>query len=79
MSEVHDGPRTTPFSPLSFQGNVALSGLGEAGISPEMAGVVALVPGGACTGWGIAFQIGDGILAAGLPGCGGDTAGRKGL
>ncbi len=60
MPSVHDGPRTTLFTPLPFQGNVTLPGL--AGTSPEMAAALEHAPSGDCTGWGIPFRVEDVIV-----------------
>ncbi len=62
MIGVQDGPRTALFHPLTFQGNVALSDLAGAGLSPEMAAALEHAPAGECTGWGIPFQVEDVIV-----------------
>ena len=67
MPQVQDGPRTTRFAPLPFQGNIALADLPGDGISPQMAAALADAPTGECTGWGIPFRVGDVILLRGEP------------
>ncbi len=59
MPSIHDGPRSSRFTPLPLQGNVPLSELADVGISDEMSLVLKHAPSNSCTSWGIPFEIGD--------------------
>ena len=57
MVSVRDGPHSSHFSPLPFQGNVSLTELPERPISDEMRAALEHAPGGDCVSWGIPFKI----------------------
>ncbi len=59
MPSTQDGPSSTLFAPLSFEGNVSLSELAGIGISDEMSRALEYAPSGRCVAWGIPFEIGD--------------------
>jgi hypothetical protein len=59
MPSIKDGPSSSSFKPVSFKGNMALSGLRDFGVSGEMAQAAEHAPSGQCVGWGIPFEIGD--------------------
>ena len=46
---------------------MSLADLGNAGISPEMEAALEQTPFGDCTGWGIAFRVGDVVLIKDRP------------
>ena len=58
MPSIKDGPSSDLFSPLPFEGTVALSALPGVGISEEMSAALEHAPSGACVSWGIPFEIG---------------------
>lgn len=62
MSTIQDGPASALFSPVRFQGSTSLAGLAQQGISPEMSAAIQHAPSGACTAWGIPFQVEDVLL-----------------
>jgi hypothetical protein len=74
MSAIHDGPKSPHFTPLPFAGNASLSALGAtaatatpAGMTAEMAAALGHAPSGACTSWGIPFDIGDVAILSDRP------------
>ncbi len=67
MALTSDGPHTPHFAPVPINGNTALTELGTAGLSKDMAGAADLAPKGACVGWGLPFAIGDVALAKDAP------------
>ena len=67
MPSIHDGPASALFTPLALQGNASLPGLSERGLSADMAAALEHAPSGACTAWGIPFQIDEVILLTGQP------------
>ncbi len=64
MPSLHDGPSSHLFRPLALAGNARLPELAARGISDEMAAALADAPSGACTAWGIPFEIDDVVLLA---------------
>ena len=67
MPSIHDGPASALFTPLTLQGNASLPGLSGRGLSADMAAALEHAPSGACTAWGIPFQIDEVILLTGQP------------
>ncbi len=67
MPSIHDGPASALFTPLTLQGNASLPGLSGRGLSADMAAALEYAPSGACTAWGIPFQIDEVILLTGQP------------
>ena len=57
MPHKQDGPASPLFEALPFGGNVSFKALSKAEVSPVMQGSVAAAPRGACTAWGIPFEI----------------------
>jgi hypothetical protein len=66
-TNVQDGPVSPLFAPLALEGNVALSGLPDVGISEGMAAALEHVPSGDCVAWGIPFAIGDVVVMVDRP------------
>jgi len=64
---VRDGPASPGFSPVPLAGNLEFEGLATAGLSADMTGAVARAPRGACTSWGIPFQVGRPVLLKDRP------------
>jgi hypothetical protein len=62
MPGIQDGPTSSLFVPLAFEGNVAFAELAAVGISEEMANALEHAPSGACVAWGIPFDIGDAVV-----------------
>ena len=62
MSESHDGPRSALFDPIPIEGTTAFSELVEPLVSSQMAEAVETAPTGACTAWGISFDMGDKVI-----------------
>jgi hypothetical protein len=52
MHSVKDGPSSSHFRPVPFNGNVALSDLRDFGVSDEMAQAAEHAPNDQCVGWG---------------------------
>jgi hypothetical protein len=72
MSTIHDGPASSHFTPLPFQGNANLAALAGGatpppGMTAEMAAALPEAPGGSCVCWGIPFEIGDAVILADRP------------
>ena len=71
MSAVHDGPRSPHFAPLPLAGNANLPALAAmpapVGMTAGMAAALGSAPSGACTSWGIPFDIGDVVVLSGEP------------
>ena len=72
MSAIHDGPSSPHFMPLPLAGNANLPALAAAagaptGMTGEMAAALGHAPGGACTSWGIPFDIGDVVILSDKP------------
>jgi len=63
MKNLHDGPRTVLFQPVAIKGNTTLAGLGKIRFSKTLRDQSAHAPRGACTGWGIPFEIRKVVLA----------------
>ncbi len=59
MPSVVDGPSSARFTPLPFEGNMALSRLASTGISAEMSAALEYAPSGPCVCWGIPFEVGE--------------------
>jgi len=57
MPTIKDGPRSPHFHPLTLPGNITVAELPRLGVSSEMAAALPYAPCGACTSWGIPFQI----------------------
>ena len=57
MPHKHDGPASPLFEALPFGGNVSFKALSGAEVSPTMRAWAAAAPRGACTAWGIPFEI----------------------
>ena len=62
MPAMKDGPASALFSPVVLHGNARIENLAEAGLSAEMTAALAHAPSGACTAWGIPFEVGEIIL-----------------
>jgi hypothetical protein len=63
VSNFQDGPSSSRFSPLAFDGNATLESLKETtGISDRMIAAVEEAPRGACVSWGVPFEIRDVVL-----------------
>lgn len=62
MPAIKDGPGSTLFTPLRFEGNTTLRRVAGAGVSEEMAEVVGDAPSGECVGRGIPFVIEDVVV-----------------
>jgi hypothetical protein len=56
MPGVSDGPRTSLFSPVAIQGNVALSAMKAPRVGPPMADAAAHAASGECTGQGASIS-----------------------
>jgi hypothetical protein len=73
MSAIQDGPRSSHFHTLTFQGNADLTRLAlqpdsePFGISGEMAAALKHAPGGACVCWGVPFEISEVLILANHP------------
>jgi len=73
MPAIHDGPVSPHFTPLPLAGNANLSALAAgtaaapAGITAAMVAALGHAPVGACTSWGIPFDIGDVVILSGKP------------
>ena len=63
MKEMHDGPRTSRFRAVPLDGNETLKGLAKNKYAGSIREACAHAPRGACTGWGIPFDIGKVIVA----------------
>jgi hypothetical protein len=57
MAASVDGPRSTLFRPLPFDGGTRVEDLEAAGLSQEMTAAVEYAPTGACVCWGIPFDV----------------------
>ena len=62
MPAIKDGPASAHFTPVPLHGNARQEALAEAGLSAEMTAALAHAPGGACTAWGIPFEVGEIVL-----------------
>ncbi|MFL7868699.1 MAG: hypothetical protein AB8I58_07715, partial [Anaerolineales bacterium] len=62
MSSYQDGPFSSLFNPINFQGEPRLTALSNPGLSAEMVSAAEQAPSGNCVGWGIPFEIGDLII-----------------
>jgi hypothetical protein len=58
MPGIHDGPRSSRFSPIPIRGNTSVKGLSKKNVSALMQRHVPDAPSGSCTCWGIPFEIG---------------------
>ncbi len=67
MPSLRDGPHSPQFAPVPLRGNVELSALGRAGVSPEMVRHSRHAPAGAAVAWGIPFRIGRAVLVGDEP------------
>ena len=67
MAVLRDGPASSQFAALSFEGTTAWTDLADADVSPQMAEAVDRAPSGACVAWGIPFEIGDAVCVAEVP------------
>lgn len=72
MPIVKDGPHSSRFAPLPFQGNPAFcklapSDLASFGISGQMAEALEHAPSGACVSWGIPFEIKEVVVLKDQP------------
>jgi hypothetical protein len=67
MPAIHDGPVSPHFTPVILKGNVPVSDLVNAGLPEIMAAALEHVPSGACTAWGIPFEIGDVVVIQDQP------------
>jgi len=67
MPAIQDGPATSLFRPLPFQGNASLTGLPATVLSPEMAQALEHAPSGECVCWGIPFAVDSVALLADKP------------
>ena len=65
MPAVNDGPASAHFLPVLLHGNARMENLAEAGLSAEMTAALAHTPSGACTAWGIPFEVGEIVLLQG--------------
>ena len=57
MPSIHDGPRSRRFAPVPFRGNATLAGLAKKSVSDLMKKHVGDAPSGACTCWGVPFEV----------------------
>ena len=62
MSCTQDGPSSSLFAALTFEGNATLADLALFTISDEMAEALEHAPRGKCVAWGIPFRI-EGVVA----------------
>lgn len=62
MPNIQDGPVTSRFTALKVQGNASFDSFSSFGVSKRMVEAVKFAPSGACTAWGLPFEIGDVIL-----------------
>jgi hypothetical protein len=74
MPAIQDGPASSYFQPVPFQGNADLSSLARAdedttrfGISSEMLAALQHAPAGDCVCWGIQFEVGEVVVLSGHP------------
>ena len=65
MSKPQDGPASSLFSPISFQGNISISDLSQLRVSEQLAGASENAPVGDCVSWGIPFDVRDVIALIG--------------
>ena len=65
MAGFRDGPCSSLFTPLPFQGNTRLEDLPVQDVSPEMAKVAIQAPRGTCVCWGIPFEVDQVIVLNG--------------
>ncbi len=64
MKEYRDGPRSSYFSPVSFDGNAGIADLAGWGVSQEMVEAAQAAPMGNMVGWGIPFKTGKFLVVA---------------
>ncbi len=64
MSNTQDGPSSSLFTALTFEGNVTLADLATFTKSHEMAKALEYAPRGKCVSWGIPFLVDDMIAIA---------------
>ncbi|MCC6697508.1 MAG: CehA/McbA family metallohydrolase [Candidatus Hydrogenedentes bacterium] len=57
MASHHDGPSSPAFHAVPFKGNVAFTGLANAGASASMQDAAPHAPRGRCISWGMPFDI----------------------
>ncbi len=62
MPPIMDGPASGLFRPITLGGNARLEDLNSAGLSPAMTAALPHAPSGACTAWGIPFEVGGVVL-----------------
>lgn len=62
MPSLIDGPSSSLFSPVIFDGNISAADLKEAGLSERMTESLDNAPAGSCVCWGIPFECKDPIL-----------------
>jgi len=67
MKGVHDGPQSPLFQAVSLRGNAAFGALKKAGLSKKMQDAAAHAPRGACTCWGLPFEVGRPLVAKKKP------------
>ena len=67
MKEMHDGPQTSRFRAVPLKGNETLKGLAKDKYAGSIRKACAHAPGGACTGWGIPFEIGKVVVVQDRP------------
>jgi len=63
MTYQHDGPASPLFEPIPFEGTASFKALANAEVSPTLRASAGQAPRGACTGWGIPFQVKKPVLA----------------
>jgi len=67
MPQINDGPRSPLFTPVPLTGNATIRGLARKGTSDAMRENARHAPEGACTAWGVPFDVGHVILATDKP------------
>jgi hypothetical protein len=67
MYETMDGPYSSLFSPLTFEGNLSLNDLSKVGVSTQMVESGSQAPCGDCVAWGIPFKVSDVLVLTGEP------------
>ncbi len=67
MPATIDGPASSAFAPVALRGNRSFAQLAEAGLSPEMTGVLAQAPEGDCVCWGLPFRVRRPVVLADKP------------
>ncbi len=67
MQETHDGPVSLHFPPIKLESTVEIEHLRQTGVSNALADNLHQSPSGACTSWGIPFEIENPIVVSAGP------------